>query len=244
MFSCTRKLDLCNYAVKEIQCEARNERERERLLKEIYALASQGDNAHVVRYHTAWEENDKLYIQMELCESSLAAKRDALGHAFDASTLQNVLAQVTRCQKLFYIHTHNISLKYEPASEPLHISETLYVRQIAAGLAHMHKTNVAHLDVKPENMYSTQRGVYKLGDLGLASLASSGIPPGVIERGTTTAEGAQGTPTQSHISPSILVYEEKSSNLFLFRSAAVNPESSCRNASSSSLLPLQVLEGP
>ena len=50
--------------------------------------------------------------------------------------------------------------------------------QIAAGLAHMHKTNVAHLDVKPENMYSTQRGVYKLCDLGLASLASSGIPSG------------------------------------------------------------------
>jgi len=138
VFSCTRKLDLCNYAVKEIQCEARNERERERLLKEIYALASQGDNAHVVRYHTAWEENDKLYIQMELCESNLTTKRDFLGHALDASTLQDVLAQ------------------------------------IAAGLAHMHKTNVAHLDVKPENMYTTQTGVYKLGDLGLASLASSG----------------------------------------------------------------------
>jgi len=30
------------------------------------------------------------------------------------------------------------------------------------------------LDVKHEIMYSTQRGVYKLGSLGLASLASSG----------------------------------------------------------------------
>jgi len=28
-------------------------------------------------------------------------------------------------------------------------------------------------------------------------------------RGTTRAEDAQGTPTQSHISPSILVYEDK-----------------------------------
>ena len=29
------------------------------------------------------------------------------------------------------------------------------------------------------------------------------------ERGTTRAEDAQGTPTQSHVSPSILVYEDK-----------------------------------
>ena len=32
-------------------------------------------------------------------------------------------------------------------------------------------------------------------------------------RGTTRAEDAQGTPTLSHISPSILVYEEKSVSL-------------------------------
>ena len=40
-----------------------------------------------------------------------------------------------------------------------------------------------------------------------------GAPPGEIiklidRRGTTRAEDAQGTPTQSHISPSILVYED------------------------------------
>ena len=31
---------------------------------------------------------------------------------------------------------------------------------------------------------------------------------GVVGRGTARAEDAQGTPTQSHISPSILVYED------------------------------------
>ena len=30
----------------------------------------------------------------------------------------------------------------------------------------------------------------------------------IAGRGTTRAEDAQGTPTQSHVSPSILVYEE------------------------------------
>ena len=33
------------------------------------------------------------------------------------------------------------------------------------------------------------------------------------ERGTTRAEDAQETPTQSHISPSILAYEDKSATV-------------------------------
>ena len=45
-------------------------------------------------------------------------------------------------------------------------------------------------------------------------------------RGAARAEDAQGTPTQSHISPSILVYEEKPCKIFLFplRSEAVQRE--------------------
>jgi len=43
--------------------------------------------------------------------------------------------------------------------------------------------------------------------------ASSGIPlpseEGTTGRGAARADDAQGTPTQSHISPSILVYEDK-----------------------------------
>jgi serine/threonine protein kinase len=43
--------------------------------------------------------------------------------------------------------------------------------QIAHGLAYLHsRWNIAHLDIKPENLYTTDRGIYKLGDLGLASL--------------------------------------------------------------------------
>jgi hypothetical protein len=57
--------------VKEINNEFRSERERERLLREIYALSTQGDNVHVVRYFNAWEQDDKLYIQTELCTGSL-----------------------------------------------------------------------------------------------------------------------------------------------------------------------------
>lgn len=45
---------------------------------------------------------------------------------------------------------------------------------IATGLAFIHKTGMTHLDIKPENIYYKEAaGVYKLGDLGLASPATA-----------------------------------------------------------------------
>ncbi|EKX49023.1 hypothetical protein GUITHDRAFT_105104 [Guillardia theta CCMP2712] len=133
VYSCTRKIDLCKYAVKEIR-EFKNERERERLLREIYALSTQGDNVHVVRYFNAWEQDNKLYIQTELCQGTVAHVRQKNG--------------------------------------PLH-EEYLkdFLVQVATGLAYMHSHKIAHLDVKPENIYTTERGMFKLGDLGLACSA-------------------------------------------------------------------------
>lgn len=43
--------------------------------------------------------------------------------------------------------------------------------QLSKGLAYLHgQWQIAHLDVKPENIYTTGSGIYKLGDLGLACL--------------------------------------------------------------------------
>eukprot|EP00960_Hanusia_phi_P053609 762186-Hanusia_phi.AAC.4 len=133
VYSCTRKIDLCKYAVKEIR-EFKNERERERLLREIYALSTQGDNVHVVRYFNAWEQDNKLYIQTELCQGTVAHVRQKNG-PLDEEYLKDFLVQV------------------------------------ATGLAYMHAHKIAHLDVKPENIYTTERGMFKLGDLGLACSA-------------------------------------------------------------------------
>ena len=106
VLSCRRKIDLCQYAVKEIDNEFRSERERERLLREIYALSTQGDNIHVVRYFNAWEENDKIYIQTELCTGSLDGVRKRQG-ALSEESLRVILVQVAT--GLSFMHHHKVA---------------------------------------------------------------------------------------------------------------------------------------
>ena len=46
--------------------------------------------------------------------------------------------------------------------------------QVARGLAHCHRYGVTHLDVKPDNVFLTRDGTYKIGDFGVAHVAGSG----------------------------------------------------------------------
>lgn len=49
--------------------------------------------------------------------------------------------------------------------------------QVASALQFIHKKGIAHLDVKPENIY-VKNGVYKLGDFGCATLLDNSLPIG------------------------------------------------------------------
>ena len=51
--------------------------------------------------------------------------------------------------------------------------------QIAIALQFIHERGIAHLDVKPDNIY-VKNGVYKLGDFGCATLIDNSLP---IEEG-------------------------------------------------------------
>ena len=79
-FGCVYKVrnrtDLRLYAIKAAKREARGKSDRDRMLQEVYALAALSDQTsagamHIVRYHQAWMEGNRLYIQTELCQSTL-----------------------------------------------------------------------------------------------------------------------------------------------------------------------------
>jgi len=115
-----------------------------------------------------------------------------------------------------------MSLKYEPSSEPLHISAQcvwnririqnmrfmVWVGRYQANKEQRLKDFYPKVNARiwPWLSYmcrfgSTAGNIYGLTDSGLVGSTDSG-------RGAARAEGAQGTPTQSHISPSIPVYED------------------------------------
>ena len=76
VFKVRSRLDGCTYAIKCVNASTMFVNERQRL-KEVHALAALNDigkagaNEHIVRYHQAWIEDNRLYIQTELCTSTL-----------------------------------------------------------------------------------------------------------------------------------------------------------------------------
>ncbi|CAK7348267.1 unnamed protein product [Dovyalis caffra] len=78
----------------------------------------------------------------------------------------------------FYIQMElcDCSLSINRSSKSLTEGEALQVLlQIAKALQFIHERGIAHLDVKPDNIY-VKNGVYKLGDFGCATLLDQSLP--------------------------------------------------------------------
>ncbi|KAL9190498.1 hypothetical protein ACHAXT_000204 [Thalassiosira profunda] len=76
VYKVRHRTDRRMYAIKAARREARGASDRDRMLREVYALAALSDQAgaegmHIVRYYQAWMEGNRLYIQTELCETTL-----------------------------------------------------------------------------------------------------------------------------------------------------------------------------
>jgi wee1-like protein kinase len=130
------RLDGCHYALKRSDRKLQSEREKTEALREVQVMASMVACSEIVRYQSAWWENDHLYIQMELGESTASTMVDT-GERMNNATLLRLLHDISRA------------------------------------LAFAHERGVAHMDVKPDNIFFFKGG-FKLGDWGRVAQLGSG----------------------------------------------------------------------
>lgn len=71
-------------------------------LNEVYAHAVLGKHPHVVRYYSAWAENNHMIIQNEYCNGGSLAdlmEKSKSGKKIEESTLKQVLLHVAKGMK-------------------------------------------------------------------------------------------------------------------------------------------------
>ncbi|CAD5218825.1 unnamed protein product [Bursaphelenchus okinawaensis] len=119
------------YAVKCSQNNYRCRRDRVEKQREVMFL-ERLNHLNVVRFYSAWEENDLLYIQTELCEKSLQAFILDTDGKVPEGTVWNAFVDM------------------------LH------------AVRYIHKLDIVHVDIKPDNIFMTSKKIFKLGDFGMA----------------------------------------------------------------------------
>ncbi|KAL0616938.1 Serine/threonine-protein kinase PLK1 [Plecturocebus cupreus] len=114
---------------------------------------------HVVGFHGFFEDNDFVFVVLELCRRrvSVAAKELEL----PAGQLERLDLEQLLERSLLELHKRRKALT-EPEAR-------YYLRQIVLGCQYLHRNRVIHRDLKLGNLFLNEDLEVKIGDFGLAT---------------------------------------------------------------------------
>ncbi|KAG5310713.1 WEE1 kinase, partial [Acromyrmex insinuator] len=107
VYKCINRLDGCTYAIKKSIKPVAGSINEKNALNEVYAHAVLGKHQHVVRYYSAWAEDNHMIIQNEYCNGGSLADTILLmqkqKQCFSQAEMRQLLLHVA--EGLRYIHS-------------------------------------------------------------------------------------------------------------------------------------------
>ncbi|XP_017111464.1 wee1-like protein kinase [Drosophila elegans] len=162
VFQCVNRLDGCIYAIKKSKKPVAGSSFEKRALNEVWAHAVLGKHDNVVRYYSAWAEDDHMLIQNEFCDGgSLHARIQ--DHYLGEAELKIVLMHVI--EGLRYIHSNDL-VHMDLKPENIFSTMNPNAHKLVEVQAHQTKDDDGMESVYEELRHSENLVTYKIGDLG------------------------------------------------------------------------------
>ncbi|XP_004741680.1 wee1-like protein kinase 2 [Mustela putorius furo] len=157
VYKCIKRLDGCVYAIKRSTKPFAGLSNENLALHEVYAHAVLGHHPHVVRYYSAWAEDDHMIIQNEYCNGgslqTAISENTKSGNHFQEPKLKDILLQIS------------LGLKYIHNSGVVHLD----IKPSNIFICHKMQSDSPVVPEEIENeadWFLSANVMYKIGDLG------------------------------------------------------------------------------
>ncbi|XP_006744241.1 wee1-like protein kinase 2 [Leptonychotes weddellii] len=157
VYKCIKRLDGCVYAIKRSTKPFAGLSNENLALHEVYAHAVLGHHPHVVRYYSAWAEDDHMIIQNEYCNGgslqTAISENTKSGNHFQEPKLKDILLQIS------------LGLKYIHNSGMVHLD----IKPSNIFICHKMQSGSPIVPEEIENeadWFLSANVMYKIGDLG------------------------------------------------------------------------------